>query len=81
MGTETKIREFITQNLMVFEKDVTFTDQDNIFEMGFVNSLFAMKLLNYLESEFKVEIEEYDMDIQNFSSVVNITALIDKYLK
>jgi acyl carrier protein len=40
-----------------------------------------MKLLNYLESEFKVEIEEYDMDIQNFSSVVNITALIDKYLK
>ncbi|NOQ25394.1 MAG: acyl carrier protein [Bacteroidales bacterium] len=81
MGTETKIREFITQNLMVFEKDVTFTDQDNIFEMGFVNSLFAMKLLNYLESEFKVEIEEHDMDIQNFSSVVNITALIDKYLK
>lgn len=81
MGTETKIREFITKNLMVFENDVTFTDQDNIFEMGFVNSLFAMKLLNYLETEFKVEIEEYDMDIKNFSSVDNISALIVKYLK
>ena len=40
-----KIRQIITDNLIVFDDDVEFSDSDNIFEMGFVNSLFTVKLL------------------------------------
>jgi methoxymalonate biosynthesis acyl carrier protein len=71
-----KIRSFIEANLVVFEDEAEFADADNIFEMGFVNSLFAMKLLNYVENEFGVEVDNDDMEISNFSSVDNIMNFI-----
>jgi acyl carrier protein len=71
-----KIRTFIEANLVVFEDEAEFTDADNIFEMGFVNSLFAMKLLNYVENEFSIEVDNEDMEISNFSSVDNIMNFI-----
>ncbi|NOU17164.1 MAG: acyl carrier protein [Bacteroidales bacterium] len=81
MEIKTKIRNFIKANLIIFDDDVEFTDSDNIFEMGFVNSLFAMKLLNYIETEFKISIDNSEMEISNFSSVNNIERLIEKLNK
>lgn len=79
MEIENKIRSFIDENLTVFEDDVAFSDQDNIFQLGYVNSLFAMKLLNFIESEYNIKIENLHMNIESFSSVGNITSLIKKY--
>lgn len=78
MKEKVLIREFIMSNLVVFDEEANFTDDDNIFKKGFVNSLFAMKLLEYVEETFKITINEEDMDLSNFSSVNNIASLIDK---
>jgi methoxymalonate biosynthesis acyl carrier protein len=72
-----KIRSFIQANLLVFEDEDEFSDSDNIFQLGYVNSLFAMKLLNYIEHEFAIIVDNEDMDIKNFSSVNNIVQLIE----
>jgi len=80
MEQKEKIRKFIEANLVVFEDEVDLSDADNIFEMGYVNSLFAMKLLNYVEKEFAITVENEDMDIKNFSSVSNILQLVKKKL-
>lgn len=53
-------------------------DDTNIFEMGFVNSLFSMQLLVFLEKEFSITVEVEDMDMDNFSTIGNILAFIDK---
>ncbi|UCH98496.1 MAG: acyl carrier protein [Candidatus Aminicenantes bacterium] len=76
MEIREKIREFIVGNLNDVEELAIFNDDENIFEMGLVNSLFAMKLLNYVESEFHVEVTYDDMEIENFSTVSNITKFI-----
>jgi methoxymalonate biosynthesis acyl carrier protein len=76
MNTREKIRGFIESNLIVFEDNVEFSDSDNIFELGFVNSLFAMKLLNYVENEFNIVVESDEIDISNFNSVNNIMGLL-----
>lgn len=81
MDLREKIRSFIESNLVVFEEEAEFTDSDNIFELGYVNSLFAMKLLNHIENEFDITVENEDMDIKNFSSVDNITSLIERKLQ
>lgn len=81
MTLHKKVRKFIEDNLIVLEDEADFLDSDNIFELGYVNSLFAMKLLNYVETEFGVAIENEEMDIENFSSVNNIVQLIEKKLK
>ncbi|MGA1870047.1 MAG: acyl carrier protein [bacterium] len=78
METSKKIREYIESNLVVFDEDPTFSDSDNIFAMGFVNSLFAMKLLNFIENEFDIKVDNEDIVISNFSSVNNIMKLIEK---
>lgn len=72
------IRNFIKENLVIFDDEIDFSDDDNIFEKGFVNSLFAMKLLTYIENKFEISIENEDLDIKNFSSVSRIVCLINK---
>ncbi|MBD3306790.1 acyl carrier protein [candidate division KSB3 bacterium] len=78
MNMHQKIRNFIESNLVVFEDEAVFSDSDNIFELGFVNSLFAMQLLNYVQNEFGIVVEDDDIDIANFSSVDNIVRLIER---
>ena len=80
MEPKEKIRQFITRNLTVFDDEIEFADSDNIFELGLVNSLYVMKLLQYVESEFDIVIENEDMDIKYFSSVDNIARLIGRKL-
>jgi len=76
MELKEKIRKFIESNLVVFEDEAEFSDSDNIFEMGFVNSLFAMKLVNHIEQEFSIEVDNDDLEISNFSSVDRIVQYI-----
>lgn len=77
MELKQQIRTFIEENLVVFEDEAEFSDSDNIFAMGFVNSLFAMKLVNYIEVNFGMEIDNDDLEISNFSSVDKIAAFIE----
>ncbi|OFX86597.1 MAG: acyl carrier protein [Bacteroidetes bacterium GWF2_33_16] len=81
MVLKEKIREFIESNLIVFDDEAKFTDTDNIFALGYVNSLFAMKILNYIEKNFAITIENDDLDLKNFSSIDNIVCLIERKTK
>ena len=74
-----KVRSYIEQNLMFADEVVRFQDSDNIFESGFVDSLFAVQLIDYISQEFSIEVLDDDLEIENFSSVQNICNLIDRY--
>ena len=76
MKPHNSIRAFIERHLVIDE--AVFSDSDNIFEMGFVNSLFAMQLLTYVQNEFNIVIDDDDIEISNFSSIDNIVNLIEK---
>jgi len=80
MELNQKIRAYIEANLIVFEDEAEFTDSDNIFKMGFVNSLFAMKLLSFVEKEFSIIVDNDEIDIENFSSVEKIVNLVNRKL-
>ena len=78
MELNTRIRNYIQSNLIVFDDEAEFSDSDNIFKLGFVNSLFAMKLLNFVETEFGITVDNEDINISNFSSVNNIVSLVER---
>lgn len=80
MDYRNEIRQFIMNNLSIDQDNVEFSDDDNYFELRFVNSLFAMKLVNFVETTFEIEIENDELDLKNFSTVNNILALVDKKL-
>ena len=69
---KTKIKEFLSR----FFKNHELKDDEDIFSLGFVNSLLAMQLVNFIEKEFGVEIDDDDLDLDNFRTINNIDALI-----
>jgi len=80
MDYKDEIRKFIGDNFNIDDDNVEFSDDDNYFQLRFVNSLFAMKLVNFVEQKFEIEIENDELDLKNFSTVNNIMALINKKL-
>lgn len=76
MKTREEVRAFIISQTGVEDLD----DSLNIFEAGYVNSLFAMQLVNYLEEHFGLQVENEDLDFSNFKSVDAITAFVDQKL-
>lgn len=71
------IRKLIEKNLAVFE-DSIFKDSDNIFELGFVNSMFAMKIVDFIENTYKIKINDDELDIKNFYSINKIVNFINQ---
>ena len=78
MPIKEKIRSFIKENMAIIDGDITINDEDNIFEKGFVDSMFAMKLVAFLENDFSIEILDDDLDLSNFNSVQNIVSLLER---
>jgi acyl carrier protein len=73
-----RIREFIKKNLSVYDDDVVLGDDDNIFELGFVDSPFAIQLVCFIEEEFKIRVGDDDLDIDNFTSVNRIAEFVGR---
>jgi acyl carrier protein len=53
-------------------------DDDNLFESGIVNSLFAVQLMTFVERGFNIEIGMEDLDVENFKSVNATAAFVNK---
>jgi acyl carrier protein len=68
----TKVRDFI----MTAGRLRALADDEDIFRAGFVNSLFAMQLLTYVESEFAIEVDNDELSLDTFRSVDAISALV-----
>lgn len=73
-----QIRDFVIANMSALTEG-TLQDSDNIFELGFVSSMFAMQLLEYLETTFDITIPDEDITLANFSSVHRMTAMVQEY--
>jgi acyl carrier protein len=61
-----------------FFQNQTIQDDEDIFALGFVNSLFAMQLVLFVEREFGIAVENEDLDIDNFRSINAIVRLVER---
>jgi methoxymalonate biosynthesis acyl carrier protein len=55
-------------------------DHDDIFALGFANSLFAMQLVAFVERQYGVEIGSDDLEMDNFRSIQAISDLVGRKL-
>ena len=70
--TQLKIKEFLSR----FFKSHDLQPAEDIFALGFVNSLLAMQLVAFVEKEFAIQVEDTDLDLDNFRSIDAISSLI-----
>jgi acyl carrier protein len=66
--------------LLPYFRNHPLADDENIFALGMVNSLFAMQLVLFVEKEFEVTVENEDLDIANFSTIDAIAGLVERKL-
>ena len=71
---QNKIKEFLSR----FFKNHDLKPEEDIFALGFVNSLLAMQLVAFVEKEFSIRVEDEDLDLDNFRSIQAISNLVAK---
>ena len=71
---ETRIKQFLSR----FFKSHDLQPDEDIFALGFVNSLLAMQLVAFVEKEFGIKVEDDDLDLDNFRSITAISRLVAK---
>jgi methoxymalonate biosynthesis acyl carrier protein len=69
-----KIRAFLSR----FFRKHELQDDEDIFSLGFVNSLFAMQLVMFLEKDFGIKVDNKDLDLKNFGTINAINDLIER---
>jgi len=77
MITEAERVKETVKNFILSSISITgLKDDDNLFESGIVNSLFAVQLMTFIEKSFSIEVGMDDLDIENFKSLNATTAFV-----
>lgn len=71
-----KIHGFVAKHI----KGHKVQDDDDIFALGLVSSLFTMQLVLFVEQEFDFEVSSDDLDLANFRTVNAVAALVERNL-
>jgi methoxymalonate biosynthesis acyl carrier protein len=72
--TKVKIKRFLS----AFFPTAALREDDDIFALGFVNSLFALQLITWVEKEFGIQIKDEDLDMENFNTIEAIASLVSR---
>ncbi len=72
MESRAQVRQFVGR----FFRGHELRDDEDMFATGYVNSMFAMQLVQFVEQTFGVEVESDDLDLDNFRSVDAIAAFV-----
>jgi acyl carrier protein len=70
------VRRYILDNFLPGEDAANLTDQTELKESGILDSLSTLKLVTFLEEQFKVEFEADDLDAGNLSTLESIERLV-----
>ena len=76
--SEQEIRARVRAFVGRFFRGHELADGEDIFATGFVNSMFAMQLVQFVESTFGVACESDDLEIDNFRSIDALTAFVQR---
>lgn len=63
------MRKEITDYVLLNANDKNIDGHVPIFELGYVNSLFAIELMCFLEQNFEIKITTADLEMNNFRTI------------
>jgi acyl carrier protein len=75
MSTQERILKFFIEKN---NADDNLTWDTDLLGGGYVNSLFALEIVMFLEKEFKIRIKRKDINDENFRTINNMTALVER---
>jgi len=73
-SVEADIRAFLSKYIAV----KTVASNANLFEAGFMSSLFAVQLLTFIETHFHICIPDEELELRNFATILAMSNLIER---
>lgn len=77
LDSRASIRGFLVPHL----NGLRVTDDEDIFATGYLNSLFAVQLIKWIEDAFNVPIASEDLDIGNFRTIASIEEFVERKMR
>ncbi len=71
---QAKIREFLSR----FFRNHDLQLDEDIFALGFVNSMFTMQLVLFIEQAFQITIDNEDLELDNFRTINSMIRLVER---
>lgn len=78
MSTDHRMR--IAGYLSRFFPVQDLADDDDLFELGYVSSLFALRLVSFLEHEFGITVDGDDLELEHLRTLRALDALVTRKL-
>ena len=75
MSIEETIRQFILNNLY-FVEGANLTEDVSFLAEGIVDSMGAMELVAFVESQFRIKVEMSEVVVRNFDSIRNLANFV-----
>lgn len=75
------IQERIFQFFVDKKKADGLTYDTELLKSKFINSLFALQIVTFVEKEFKIKLSRKEISMDNFHSINAIAALVDSHLQ
>jgi methoxymalonate biosynthesis acyl carrier protein len=73
-GVKGDVRQFFSRFFLTDQ----LGDGDDIFALGYVNSLFAMQLVLWLEKHYALTVTNDDLELKNFSTINGIAGFVQR---
>ncbi len=80
MEIETEVKQFLTGTFLANEPVESITDDLPLVTGGIVDSLGMLKLVDFLESRYRIEFLPREIDVFSLDTVAKIAALIRRKL-
>lgn len=77
MSVGSQIEDFIVNNLHAGEDVDSFADDYDLLAGEMIDSLGIAELISFLEKEYGIEVDDSDLDPENFRTVGKIVAFVE----
>ncbi len=76
MQIETRIREFVADNLLYDQQGFPYPDDTSFLREGIIDSLGVMQLVEFVQKSFGMKVDQQEVTPDNFDSVAKLAAFV-----
>jgi len=76
MHIESKIKEYIATNLLFSPEGFNYPDNASFLKEGIIDSIGVMELVSFVQTTFKIDVDQDEVTPNNFDSVAGLAAYV-----
>lgn len=77
MSVRTELRSFVEESFLYLHPDLTLGDDDRLLELGVVDSLGFVEIVEEVQARYGVSVRDIDITEENFGSIAAIAAFVE----